>query len=361
MGPLCEQCDFDNDYVESGYLKCTKCTNVSLSLFLSILAGICYLLFKVVCVTRMYLANMTFCSDEEQDNYALYKASESEYYVRLIVVYSQVLSMIYLANGEIRNWFGFVSQIGNPSEFILLDLQCSMKAIGVSPEQFIYVSTIIIIVSPFLQLMLISLLVLLLGKRLFPAMRVSQFIWLCFIYIIILEQPGIVGYLTSYLSCSDLTYNNKDYYITMHPNWKCEGSQYQSYKNYLVVPFLGLYALLVPVLLLAGLVAKRKRLDYKESKVLYGSLYNFTKPKYYYWIIIVILFELILSATSYAFWIDSKLRIFLLFIVLWTYQFIVRQVKPFKYLNFNSMESLNFSLLMLNVILMYITTIEAKR
>ena len=359
-GPLCEQCDFDNDYVESGFLNCTKCTNVNLSLFLSILAGICYFVFKIVCVARMYLTNMTFCSDEEQDNYTLYKTSESGYYVRLIVVYSQVLSMVYLANSEVRDWFGFVSQIGNPSEFILVDLQCSMKAIGVSADQFIYMSTIIIVFSPFVQFILISLLVMLLGRRPSSTIRVSQFIWLTFIYIIILEQPGIVGYLTSYLSCSDLAQNNKDYYITMHPNWKCEGTQYQFYKYALVIPFLCLWVIIVPICMFIGLFAKRGRLGEKEVRSSYGSLYNLYKPKYYYWGTIIMLLELVLSFTSYAFEIALKLRIFILFILLWIYQFAVRQLKPYTYSKFNSTESMTFSLLMLNIILTYLTTIEVQ-
>ena len=308
----------------------------------------------------MYITNVMFCSDDEQDNYTVYKVSESGYYVRLIVVYSQVLSMVYLANSEVRDWFGFVSQIGNPSEFILMDLQCSMKAIGVSAEQFLYVSTIIIVFSPFFQFISISLLVLLLGKRLYPTMRVSQFIWLTLIYIVILEQPGIVGYLTSYLSCSDLTHNNTDFYITMHPNWKCEGPQYQFYKYTLVIPFLCLWTIIVPICMFIGLFAKRGKLDEREVKSSYGSLYNLYKPNYYYWGTIVMLLELVLSLTSYAFEIALKLRILILFILLWSYQFAVRQLKPYKYSKFNSTESMTLSLLMLNIILTYLTTIEVN-
>jgi len=351
-GPLCEACDFKKGFIESGLLKCGKCEDVVMSLVLSFGIYFMYMLYKLFCISRLYSTNETFCSDRDL-GYGTYRSSESGYYVKLLIVYTQVISLVYLFNMEAREFLGSLSQIGNPSAFIIVSMQCSFLAFGVTPDQLIYVSTIVLVASPIMQCILIYLVIQLVIKRFSRTIHPSQFFRLSVLYIIMVEQPGVVGYLASFLSCSNIYKDSKVEYIALHPNWTCEDPLYINYRNFLVIPSFIIWAICIPIYTFLVLFFKRKRLDSLNVRMTWGVLYNITKPQYYYWGTIVMILELIISYTAYAFQTDLKARVFTLFIMLWSYQFAVRQLKPYRYAKFNSMESLTFSLLMLNIILGY--------
>jgi hypothetical protein len=256
---------------------------------------------------------------------------------------------------EVREFVGSLSQIGNPSTFILMNLQCSLIAVEIKPEQLIYTSTIILVASPFVQCFLVFLLTQTILRRAFRKMKLKPFIILSVLYIIIVEQPGIVGYLTAFLSCSKghLDENTEYSFIDLHPNWTCDDPNYQYYKSFFVVPSLIFWSLVLPVAIFLILFMQKKSLDTLSTRMAWGSLYNINKKEYYYWGTIVMIMELIISFASFTFQADLKARIFTMFILLWSYQFAVRQLKPYRYAKFNSMESMTFSLLMLNIILGY--------
>jgi len=254
---------------------------------------------------------------------------------------------------EVREFLGSLIQIGNPSEFILLNLQCSMLAVGLNPQSFIFISVVILLVSPLIECLCITILTKFILRRFFQDIDFKQYMRLTIVYLILLEQPGIVGYLNAFLSCSNIYKGSETLYITSHPNWSCDDPEYIFYQNYVAIPLLVFWAFIIPVFMFLSLFRMRQSLDEPNVRLTYGVLYNINKAQYYYWGTIVMILNLVISCTAYLFQDDLKVCVFTLFILLWGYQFAVRQLKPYRFAKFNSMESLTFSLLMLDIILGY--------
>jgi len=351
-GAKCQQCDFENGYVESGLLNCKKCKDYWHSLLLSGGGMLLYLIYKAVCIGKMYTTNEIFAKSRTNNGKKFYEACEKGYYVKILMVYTQVLSLIFMFNAEVKGTMASLLQIGNPSEFILVNLQCSMRALGIDPQSFIYASVSILLVSPVIQILLIIIIALIFVKSFFPSLKMSQFTRLTIVYITLLEQPGIIGNLTSFLSCSHDEITGGDY-ITLHPNWSCNDPRYLFFKKFLAVPFLAFWAVVIPLFMFFSLYFRRKNLEQLEVRGTWGALYNLAKTSHYYWGTVVMILSLSISYISYTFQEDPKTSAFTVFILLFTYQLSVRVVKPFRFATFNLIESLTFNLLMLSVILGY--------
>jgi len=350
-GPKCEACDFQNGYVESGLLNCKKCKNNWESLLLSLGGMLVYIVYKAVCIAKMYSTNEIFSNNQANNAVKFTEAAEKGYYVKLLLVYSQILSLIFLFNVEVKGALSSLLQIGNPSEFILVNLQCSMLALKIAPQDFLYVSTSILLLSPIVQTLVIIIMAKVFVQRFFPALKMSRFIRLTVVYLILLEQPGIVGNLTSFLSCSSDNVHGS--FITLHPNWSCTDSRYIFFKKFLATPFLAFWALILPAFMFLSLYFRRRKLEELEVRGIWGVLYNLFKPSHYYWGTVVTILSLSISYISYTYQEDPKTSAFTIFLLLCTYQLSVRLMKPYKFAKFNFAEGLTFNLLMLSVVLGY--------
>jgi len=353
-GVKCEACELDEGYVEAGLLQCKKCSNITASFVFTILTTLGFALGKLYCITRLYRANKGLCSISAEADLGKKENLESTYYVRLLLIYTQILSMIYLFHNEVREAIGLYAQLGNPTEFILVKLECSMMFLGITPNHYIYASVVYLFLSPLIQCLLVIIIARIAIRNLFEPSEIKYFVRLSFIYVILAEQPGIVGFMTSFLSCSqDDPYSSP--HVGLHPNLKCDSRQYFVMRYFIVLPCLVIWAILIPLYAVFTLFFKRNKLNNLSVRLPWGSLYNVYKTKYYWWGGVSMLLGVTLSFITYYFQGDLKTCLALAFILLWVYQIAVRRFKPYKSDSMNKMEATTIGLLILNLMLGYFT------
>jgi len=351
-GVKCEACAVEQGYVETGLLQCKKCSNVAMSFAVTLLSTIGFSLVKLYCINRLFKANQGLCS--MVDSEVIRKENlESTYFVRLLLIYTQILSLIYLFHMEVRELVGSYTQLGNPTEFILYKLECSMKFLHIAPENYIYASVIYLFLSPVIQFFSVVIIAKLFLKKLFEH-STKHFLQLCIIYIILSEQPGIVGFMTGFFSCSQDDPSSSPY-VGLHPTTKCDTPQYFIIRYFIVIPCLIFWAILIPILAFSAVHFKRDRLNQLSVRLPLGVLYNCYKPKYYWWGTVSMILAISLGFTTYFFQGDLKSCLALAFILLWIYQIAVRHAKPYKYDHWNKMEATTIGLLVLNLMLGYFT------
>jgi len=261
--------------------------------------------------------------------------------------------MVYLFNMEVREFVGSYSQIGNPTEFTRFKLECSMQFLGIPTQYYIFGSFIFLFLSPLIQFGLVVLIARLFIKKLFePSTR--YFLRLCLIYIILSEQPGLVGFMTGYLSCSEGG-RYFDPYVGLHPGTKCNSDEYIIIRYFIVIPCLIIWGIVLPIYLFSSVYSNRYKLNEFAVRLPYGVLYNLYKPEYYWWGTVSMLLAISLGFTTYFFQGDLRTCLALAFILLWIYQLAVRRFKPYKYDSWNKMEATTMGLLVLNLMLGYLT------
>jgi len=228
-----------------------------------------------------------------------------------------------------------------------------MKFLGVAPQHYIYGSVTFLFLSPIVQFFLVIIIAKIFLRSLFEP-STKYFLRLCLIYIILSEQPGIVGFMTGYLSCSQDDPSSSPY-VGLHPTIKCDSPQYFIIRYFIVIPCLIIWVVLIPVFAFSSIYFKRERLNKLSVRLPWGVLYNCYKPKYYWWGSISMILAISLGFTTYFFQGELKTCLALVFILLWTYQIAVRHAKPYKYDSWNKMEATTIGLLVLNLMLGYFT------
>jgi len=339
-GVKCEECAVGHGYVEIGLLQCDKCPNDLTSLLFTIISIIVFAFIKSLFIRCLYNANSNIASEKVQEGNL-----ESAYYVRLLLLYTQTLSLIYLFHMEIREYIGSYVHIGNPTEFLYYKFECSMKLLGIPPSDYIFGSVIFMLVSPYIQFRIL--------KKIFKSS--SSIFKLCIIYIFFSEHSGIIGFMTSFLSCSKDDPSSSPY-VELHPNTKCDTTQYFIIKYFMIIPCLIILVLLVPIYALSSIFLKRNELNSPLVRLHWGVIYNIYQPKYYWWGAVSVLLMVALSVSTYLFQGDSKTYLALAFILLWIYQIAVRRAKPYQYESWNKMEATTIGLLVLNLMLCNFTT-----
>jgi hypothetical protein len=276
---------------------------------------------------------------------------EKGYYVRLLITYTQIISLIYTLDFDFQMYVAMISQVGNPTNLIVYGLECSLKQLGVEPNQFLYVSTLMSVLSPYFQFVVICILMLII-KKVTKTRKTKRFLILSVVYLVLISQPGIVSQLASFLSCTEL-YPGSPLYVSVHPNWTCETDQYKNFVSFVVLPNLFIWAIAIPGVVFLVLVKNKHHLDGEKMRISMGSLYNDTKNKYYYWGVVVMLIKLLINFMAFTLQDDLKTRIFTLFFILWGYQTVVKILKPYRYAQFNQVESITYTVFMASIILAF--------
>jgi len=345
-GPLCEACDFDNSYVETGYLKCGICKDPKTSLIISILFGIVYFGYQIFSIKTIYSANRQIQS--EQSDAKTQRKFERSFYLESFLTYTQLISSIYSSTtNNIHQTLGLTAKIGDPSALITYGTQCSMLVFGIEKSDLIFFRMYFIVFQPIFQIIVI-LLFLSLVKLCKKTLSMNRIIPIVILYFIISYQPGLVSNLATFQSCKTLKGLGYDY-IAAHPSWDCNSEQYLRISSHLASPVLIIWCIIIPLLILFGLLGYRKYSAEKLNNVFGMLVYN-VKSEYYYWGLVLMALKLLLTFISLVLKDQISLQIFASLLVIWCYQFLVRKWKPYVNKLFNNLEVIIMNLVMFNMI-----------
>ena len=343
-GPLCWGCDLANGYVESGYLECSQCQDASRSLVLAILVGSGYL------ICQLFFVYIFFTGASLQDDVSAieFRKVERCFYVKSLLTYLQLMSILCLTNQQIYGYFGLASQVGNLGSLISYGTQCAMVGLNLSRENFIYYQTYLIVAAPWIQFIFTAIVVVVasLFKR---GLSIGKVVTAALIYLIFFMQPGLVTNLTLFLSCKKLD-GMKYHFIASHPYWSCDSEIYESVSHLLALPNLLLWALIIPLVIFLILKKNKANLQNDKYEGSLGVLMFDLKKKYYFWGVAQMIFKVILAVLVYGLEVEIEVQIFSFLLLLWIYQSLVRVTKPFSRPHFNKFETILMNLLIFNII-----------
>ena len=345
-GPLCETCDFKNQYVETGYLKCGKCKNLNLSLLYSVLAFVIFTIYKLGSIYMVHEGNKKFFNNDGTEN--IKKSIERSFYVKVFLTYTQLMSVLYMGTSSILTGLGLTSQIGNPASLVAYGTQCSMLALGIDYNDFLYYQTYMVISSPITELLVIVG-IFSVSKIFVKSINIRQISVVSLLYLIISFQPGIVGNLSQLLSCREIDGVSSPF-IAAHAHWFCDDPRYINLKNFIAIPSLLLWCFIVPVIIFMILFLNRNKLQTEELSASMGVFMKDVKPEYYYWGIVLMLVKLLLAFLIYAGHKNDEAKICISLLLIWGYQASLRAKRPYKEEEFNELEITVMNLLMFNVI-----------
>ena len=344
-GPLCSACDFKDGYVESGYFKCKKCEEANKELMIVLIGGFVVLLFQAFAIYLLYSVNKkTENNDTESTEMA---RIERSFYVKSLISYLQLMSILSLTDSQIFNNFGLASRVGSLSSLIVYGTQCAMKALHISPDNFLYYQTYLSVAAPWIQFGLISFIISIVGL-INRNIQVKKILTVAGLYFIISSQPGLVTNLTLFVSCKTL--DGAHYFITSHPNWSCRDPTYIKSINYIVIPNLLFWVLIIPIALFAIIFKNKSNLKSEKFKGYLGVLTLDLKENRYYWGIIQMVQKLILSLLVYGLEIQLEVQIFSFMLLMWIYQSSVRFFRPYSIKLYNTLEVALSNLVIFNII-----------
>lgn len=280
-------------FINITFIKCRDTPLINTTLF-----------YQAFSVYALYSANTQLSG---RTDYLKKRKVERSYYIKALLTYTQLMSILYISNPQIYKALGIATQIGNPSSLIVYGTQCSLKAIGIDHSDFIYFQTYAIMITPILQLFGIIVIIYLASKikKTIPVAKISG---VAAVYFMISYQPGIVSNLTQFLACKTLP-GFDHFYIASHPNWVCD-SQHVYTSNYFALPGLIIWCGVMPIATLLLLVTKRKSLNSQAVATLFGMLFFDFQDKYYFWGIILMVLKLVLAFLVYGLERSSELHVF---------------------------------------------------
>ena len=345
-GPLCNACDFANDYVESGYLQCGKCDNPKKSLALSITIMILLFLYDLFSIYAIYTGNNQRWN--RGSNYLVERNLEQSFYIKTLLTFTQLMSILYMTSSDMYTKLGLLPEFGSASTLITYGTECSMIALGIEPSKFLYYETLLIALVPIIKLMITIILVLIM--RCFKQTEhPGKVIGVAALFFILSNQPGVISNIGLFISCKTL--DGLDYsFVASHPNWKCYTAEYNFYANNFAIPSLVFYCAIVPITLLVVLCINRNRINTQEIKTSLGMLLSDVQDNRYYWSIVLIILKLTISLMVFSLEQKDEVQIFISLVVLWTYQSLVRILKPYNKKQFNKFEVILINLLMFNLV-----------
>ena len=346
-GPYCSGCDFNKNYVESGFFECEVCNDPLKSLVISSAFAFAYFIYRIFSIYVIYKGAYPSSSEEDLDNLEKRQIDRS-FYMKSLISYGQFMSTICITSPHLYKHLGLASQIGNPSFLITYGTQCALKALGFDYNNFIYSQTYFILAVPFLEVPLISAAFYLLSKCI-KSIKMKKVLSCTILFIIILHHPGIATTLALFLSCAtvkELGYR----FIASHVNWSCDDLRYINASTFIIIPNLALWCIVIPFAILYLLRSNRSNPNSENPKGSVGTLLVGLKEKNYYWELVMMFIKATTSVMIAGHEMQLEIQVFSFLLLLWIYQSLIRIFSPYKTKTFNGFEIFMTNVLIFNII-----------
>lgn len=349
-GPLCLQCDYENEYITDSKGNCGKCNTsesfYTLAIFY-LIGGVLYQIYLVVCSFKRNKKRHTKLKRKvtvvKTDLQSLAESAEESGEEQLrpgdfLVIYSsytQIFSIFAtLGLGSISGVLDAPETVANPNRQVFESLKCLLYARTSSPLEELQLEILLYVFSPIVKFIAVLIfeiirMIILRGRE--PKVKAAVRLGTVAIVLTLLEQPSIIGSLSNYLSCSKLDPYVDTKYVKLPNTVQCHTPEYNHFRNVAVIPAIIFWGLAVPLTIFLVLYKKRKALVKSENLcIVFGHLYSRYTEKAYYWGIFIIYFKMLLFTLDSILNLptNAKLLIFLGLVQIY-YELLVKR-PPYK-------------------------------
>lgn len=338
MGPVCLQCNIHNGYLMSAQSgNCLLCPSKNTVIAIAIL---------LLAASIVYQLIMTFITFKENKliylHYQMHKKGKEIKPGQLLVIFSTYIQIASIVeslsdtlNAPLQN---ATNVVGNPYSQVLFSLQCVYLFSTPDPFNALQFQVLAYVLSPLVKILLAIIFELFRnlivknpeGHRIEKSVRrVGTLV----VVLILLEQPGIVGILTKYLTCTRLDPLMDQKYIKTYNLIRCDSDDYQFFAKLVVIPALLFWAFVVPLAIFAILYKIRRKLFASKSlRIILGNFYNSYSEKSFYWGVVIIVFKLTIFILNSVISSSPILKgvIFIMIIHLYFHLLRIRSPYPYK-------------------------------
>ncbi|KAL4497343.1 hypothetical protein ABPG72_011278 [Tetrahymena utriculariae] len=350
IGALCQDCDlmahyWKDSFMQYGDKSCVNCKNTqnNLIIFLVILAF--FVVFALMQIYQIIKSTynqilIKYCKliglDTKQ---AITKSDDTAIYIKILVNYSQILSILIDADIGIPFQVAWVvKSIANPLQTALETQDCLLRAIYQNLQfQFNFIYFRVVASQVFFLLVILCILILIIiWSFLFrKAHYLKSYLIVAILYFLIANQPGVLNIILGTASCSQI--GNK-YYIKKYTSIICD-QNHMIYSLTLLFPILLVWTLIFEAVLLYLLRTKRFDLDKIKVRVCFGYLYQEYTLKAYQWEQIKIFQKTVLIFSSNLLFSNSILNLTCQLIITLVYKLLSNYIQPYQSAKLNQLDN----------------------
>ena len=323
-GPRCRRCDIGLEYYagSSDAAECRQCNRSTNNRWTATLYFLGAYTYQIVMLVLTYRESLKMYKQYMVSNDITVTTPDA--YIRILNTYTQVLSVVGSVSQEIGEYIQLGDSIGMPFKNIFFSINCLFLYENVPVDKIERLNVIIYLLSPLLKIVTIAIAIAvytlvktcylrykhkravarhpIFGAVYDPRTHLREKIFygtavaLC--VMILVEQPGIIATLASYLSCSELIPDSGLTFLNSNRNISCHSEDYYYFRRMVVYPGLILWGIAIPlsIFLILYQNARRDCLNLYKSKLMrftLGSLFVEFKPSRYYWGLVIMVFKVI--------------------------------------------------------------------
>ena len=350
-GPVCLQCNLDNEHFMSASSgKCVLCSRKNPPIAHAVLWLLGTIVYQIVMIIITYRDN----KQTHAQNQALNEPNPGQFLV-ILATFTQISYVVAnVDENTISILLRATNLVGNPYHQVFSSLQClyllnsNHDKLG-NDELFkaLKFQVLIYVFSPMIKTTVVIICEVL--RNLFFCRRLGREKWkislerigVVAVVLILLEQPGIIGLLSKYLTCSKLDNSMTEEYIQTYNSIQCGTSHYNFFKYAVVIPALTFWALLIPLAIFIILRSVRKKLHDSESlRTIFGSLYNAYLPTSFYWGLLIIIFKSALYVLNSVITASPIIKGVIFMTMIHVYFFALKREPRYRYISLTRGEEL---------------------
>lgn len=323
IGPACYQCDYKNNWYSTSSGKCAYCISGSWPIIGPVLYFVGYFILQIFIMVSAYKENLQIHTLIKNGGKAEVKPAS---FIRLLTTYSQIVGVISQMQEEITSFLGVGLLVSNPYGQSYFSLSCALLNLGYSAFTIERIQVVIALLSPLAKTAFILTFIALykvirwmFKKNTTFKMRYISAVVLS--VLILLEQPSIVGNLSSFFTCDEIVPGSGQTFLQRNRAISCQTDQYRFFRNYVVISGFVLWGALVPLCIFLILFQWRQTLNHRKFlRLSFGSLYNECQAKRYYWGVVIMILKLLVYIANSLLQVNTQTKAMTLaqiFVVYW--------------------------------------------
>ena len=344
-GALCRSCH--KGFYPVGYKSCLSCESSTLNYlrFMGlILAAFVMMLVLIKSSTEniniydKLIARMDESEQISKSN-GLLNFSESSLYVKIIVNFAQMISIINNVNID---WPIYIEDIGDFMQYFnsisvkYMGLECILdfeKALEIAP----YLNFLAIILMPFF-FSVVSYFVWKIYQKIKKNIQIKDYLYATISGIYLMIQPNVMEESLNALRCIEIEGRS---FLKINPDFSCEAEEYKIIGNYLAWPIFLTWSFVIPIFIFLVLLYNKNRL-YEPATFKRASFFFIGyKTQFFYWDILLALRKSFFSLIHLLIKNNEYLKLLIFLIIIGGYYEILERKQPFMNSSLNKLEYLS--------------------